>query len=79
MSDYSQICTNDHLHNATNDRQNAFPNDHFNFFQQPLTLLHDKLTTKMGKLTGDVPQRSHSQTGSYFFKYFCLFGIFVRV
>ena len=29
---------NDHLHNATNDRQNAFPNDHFNFFQRPLTL-----------------------------------------
>ena len=60
MSDYSQICTNDHLHNATNDRQNAFPNDHFNFFQRPLSLLHDELTTKMGKLTGNVPQRSHS-------------------
>jgi hypothetical protein len=51
---------NDHLHNATNDRQNAFPNDHFNFFQRPLTLLHDEFTTKMGKLTGDVPQMSHS-------------------
>ena len=50
----------DHLHNATNDCQNAFPNDHFNFFQQPLILLHDELTTKMGKLTGNVPQRSHS-------------------
>ena len=43
---------NDHLHNATNDRQNTFPNDHFNFFQRPLTLLHDELTTKMRKLTG---------------------------
>ena len=43
---------NDHLHNATNDYQNAFPNDHFNFFQRPLTLLHDELTTKMRKLTG---------------------------
>ena len=51
---------NDHLHNATNDRQNAFPNDHFNFFQRPLTPLHDEFTTKMGKLTGDVPQMSHS-------------------
>ena len=51
---------NDHLHNATNNRQNAFPNDHFNFFQRPLSLLHDELTTKMGKLTGNVPQRSHS-------------------
>ena len=51
---------NDHLHNATNNRQNAFPNDHFNFFQRPLALLHDELTTKMGKLTGDVPQMSHS-------------------
>ena len=53
---------NDHLHNATNDRQNTFPNNHFNFFQRPLTLLHDELTTKMGKLTGvrDVPQRSNS-------------------
>ena len=96
---------NDHLHNAINDRQNAFPNDHFNFCQRPLTLLHDELTTKMGKLTGDVPPkvtfifRIHKPEVIFFvlkimfslllsfliknvyflFKYFCLFGIFVRI
>ena len=66
---------NDHLHKATNDRQNAFPNDHFNFFQQPLTFLHDELTTKMGKLTWDVPQMSHSFSG-FRFDCICLFIIF---
>jgi hypothetical protein len=57
---------NDHLHNATNDRQNTFPNDHFNFFQRPLTLLHDELTTKMGKLTGVKIRFGHNKSFNKF-------------